>query len=171
MDQHLDNCLTRHQSRPTIDDKRGGALMKTPWHIWVVGTLSLLWHSFGALDYTMSQTRNAAYFAMFDDQTRAGMLAYLDAYPFWASCAWAIGVWGAVLGSALILLRSRHAVSLLWLSMLGLIANTAQTFVFATSSLPILTDGNAKLFTLLIFFVLALVVAYAARQAKRGNLR
>jgi hypothetical protein len=31
---------------------------KTPWHLWVVGILSLLWNAFGGYDYTMTQLRD-----------------------------------------------------------------------------------------------------------------
>jgi len=34
---------------------------KTPWHLWVIGVISLLWNSTGAMDFTMTQARNAAY--------------------------------------------------------------------------------------------------------------
>jgi hypothetical protein len=26
----------------------------TPWHLWLVGVLALLWNSFGAFDYVMT---------------------------------------------------------------------------------------------------------------------
>ena len=38
---------------------------KTPWHIWVVGVGSLLWHLIGATDYVMTQTKNEQYMANF----------------------------------------------------------------------------------------------------------
>ena len=28
--------------------------MKTPWHLWVVGVVSLLWNGFGGYDFIMS---------------------------------------------------------------------------------------------------------------------
>jgi hypothetical protein len=145
--------------------------MKTPWHIWVVGLGSLIWHAGGAFDYTMSQTRNASYLAMIPDDIRPQMIAYLDSYPVWATAAWAIGVWGAVLGSVLILMRSRHAVAALWLSMAGLVANTANTYLVSDVNLDMISGTNAKLFSLLIFAVLALVLFYANRQRSLGRLR
>jgi len=27
----------------------------TPWHVWVVGIVALLWNAMGALDYTMTE--------------------------------------------------------------------------------------------------------------------
>ncbi|WP_292093733.1 hypothetical protein [Brevundimonas sp.] len=31
--------------------------MKTPWHLWLVGVLSLLWSSYGAFDFIQTTTR------------------------------------------------------------------------------------------------------------------
>ena len=83
--------------------------MKTPWHIWVVGILSLLWNAGGGFDYVMARTQNPAYVEMIPADFRAEFLAYLDTMPVWASAGWGVGVWGSILGSVLILLRSRHA--------------------------------------------------------------
>lgn len=144
--------------------------MKTPWHIWVVGLLSLIWHAGGAFDYTMSHLRPAFYINMIPEDIRPQMLAYLDGYPAWATAAWALGVWGAVVGSALILLRSRHAVAAFWVSLAGLVVNTAHNYLVSDVNLDQITGTGAKLFTLAIFVILALVLAYASRQRSLGRL-
>ena len=64
--------------------------MKTPWHLWVIGILALLWNAGGAYDYILIKTRNADYFAAMTAQH----IAYLDAFPLWVGMAWALGVWG-----------------------------------------------------------------------------
>src|SRR5687767_4451129 len=85
---------------------------KAPWHLWVIGIVSLLWHCFGGYDYIMSQTRNADYMRMMTEpygiDTQLA-LEYFDSFPLWADTAWALGVWGAVAGSILLLIRSRYA--------------------------------------------------------------
>ena len=141
--------------------------MRTPWHLWAVGGASLIWHAGGAFDYLMSHLRPAFYMEMMPP----GMVAYLDGYPAWATAAWAVGVWGAVLGSVLILLRSRRAVPVLWLAMAGLVVNTAHTYLIAEGDLEALTGPVARLFTFAIFVILALVLAYAGRQRGLGRLR
>ena len=78
---------------------------RTPWHLWAVGGLALLWNGFGGYDYVMTQTNNAAYLAQFTPEQRA----YFDSFPMWMEVVWAVGVWGAVLGSVLLLLRSKWA--------------------------------------------------------------
>src|SRR3712207_1087839 len=81
---------------------------RTPWHLWLVGVLSLLWNGFGAYDYLMTNTQGDAYLRSMG-LTEAQM-AYYDAMPAWMTAVWAIGVWGATLGSVLLLLRRRWAV-------------------------------------------------------------
>ena len=78
--------------------------VKTPWHLWLVGVVSLLWNAFGAYDYTMTNLRNQAYLDSMGYPAEG--IAYLDAFPIWAHSGWALGVWGAVIGSVLLLMRS-----------------------------------------------------------------
>ena len=79
---------------------------KTPFHLWIVGVLGLVWNSYGCYDYLMTNTRNAEYLAQFPPE----MMQVIDAFPLWVMAAWAFGVWGAIAGSVLLLMRSRFAV-------------------------------------------------------------
>ena len=78
-----------------------------PWHFWAIAAVGLLWNSFGALDYTMTQLRNPSWIGQID----AEMLATIDAAPVWATSAWALGVWGSFVGAVLLLIRSRRAAT------------------------------------------------------------
>ena len=78
---------------------------QTPWHLWAVGIISLCWNGFGAYDYLMTVTHDANWLAKFPP----GAIAIVDAFPAWAVAAWAAGVWVSVLGSLLLLIRSRAA--------------------------------------------------------------
>ena len=84
-----------------------GETSKTPLGFWIISGLSLLWNAFGAFDYTMTQTKNAEYLAAFTPEQRT----YFESFPTWMEAAWALGIWGALAGSALLLLRNRHAVT------------------------------------------------------------
>lgn len=132
-----------------------------PWHLWAVGVISLLWNAFGGYDYLMQNTRNADYIA----QLPAEAVQHLDALPYWAIGFWTLGVWGAVLGSLLLLLRSRLAVWAFAGSLLGLAANTAYT---ATSELP---SGEPIGLTIAIWAVAIGLLIYAIRMRKAGVLR
>ena len=45
--------------------------VKTPWHLWLVGILGLLWSTMGATDYFMTQTGNEAYLSNFTPEQLA----------------------------------------------------------------------------------------------------
>ena len=126
----------------------------TPKHIWIVGILSLVWNAFGAFDYVMTNTRNAAYLANFPP----GMMDIIDAFPVWVMAAWAFGVWGALAGSVLLLLRSRHAVMAFSLSLLGLAASTFYQFGIDA---PEVMGMNAM--TLIIWIIAVLLLLYSIR--------
>jgi hypothetical protein len=137
----------------------------TPWHLWAVGIVSLLWNAVGGLDYTITQTRNAAYMA----QVMPDQMSYLDTLPAWMIAAWAIGVWCAVLGSILLLLRSRWAVPVFALSLAGLIVTQVQQGT--TPGSPMRDSAGAIGFAVFLFVVALALLLYARAMAKRGVLR
>lgn len=96
-----------------------------PWHLWVVGVVSLLWNAMGAADYTMSQIENRDWYAMmgFDERMTDAAIAFIDSAPLWADAAWAFGVWGGLAGSVLLLARNRWAVTAFGISIAGAVAS------------------------------------------------
>lgn len=139
---------------------------KAPMHLWVVGIVSLLWNSFGAFDYTMTQTRNQAYLAQFTDAQRA----YFESFPVWMEAAWAFGVWGALAGSILLLLRSRHAVTAFAVSLAGLALSSLWQFVLSPTPMPEMPPA-AEIMNLVIWAVAIGLLYYAWRQKGAGVLR
>jgi hypothetical protein len=139
---------------------------RTPWHLWVVGVLSLLWNAGGAIDYVMTQTRNARYLAAFSPEQRA----WFESFPAWMTAAWALGVWGAILGSLLLLLRSRWAVHAFAISLAGLVVATVYQYFIGAMPESLKTNGGMG-FTAVLWIVAALLLWYAVRQRAAGVLR
>lgn len=136
----------------------------TPWHLWVVGVVALLWNGFGGYDYLMSHLQGAAYYqqvGMSDAQ-----IAYMAAYPTWMHGVWALGVWGAVAGSVLLLLRSRFALHAFVLSLLGIVGSNGYA---------LFTPGGWALMGGVITVVIAAIgvalLLYAWAMTRRGVLR
>jgi hypothetical protein len=140
--------------------------MRTPWHLWVIGILSLLWNGVGAYDYFMTQTNNAAYLSMLTEAQRAMM----DSRPVWFDAVWAIGVWGSVAGSLLLLLRSRAAVWAFAASFIGLILSSVWQFGIADPSALETTGSFALAMTVVIAVVILLLWVYARAMLRRGVL-
>jgi len=96
------------------------AIESTPKHLWIVGGLATLWNGFGCYEYLMTRTQGAAYIkSMMPDVEAGAYMAYIDGFPLWASVGWALGVWGGLAGSILLLMRNRHAVLAYGLSLVG----------------------------------------------------
>ncbi len=141
--------------------------VKTPWHIWAVGVVSLLWNAIGAFDYTMTKLGNADYMASFT----ADQQAYFQGFPVWANIGWAFGVWASVLGSLLLLVRSRHAVTAFAVSLAGLAVSCFYQFGLHYDDLQRLFGSFPMVFTAIIWIVLIALFVYARRQAAAGVLR
>ncbi|WP_271077188.1 hypothetical protein [Aurantiacibacter sp. MUD61] len=144
----------------------------TPWHLWVIGIVTLIWHAGGALDYTMTQTRNADYLQAAADQAGVSldvMLDYFTTFPAWADAAWALGVWGGFFGSLLLLFRSRFALYAFAVSLAGLAVSTVYQ---STANMPAeLNTAFTWIFTAVICIVLILLIIYSRAMAAKGVLR
>jgi hypothetical protein len=139
----------------------------TPKHLWAVGILSLLWNAFGAADYTMTELGNLAWFEMMGLGSEE--LAWTRSFPTWTVAAWAVGVWGSVAGSLLLLARSRHAITAFLLALLGASASFAYQFT-ADDKPASLAGGAAVLMPVVIMILIVAQWYYARRQAAAGVL-
>ena len=137
---------------------------RTPWHLWAVGGLALLWNGYGGYDYVMTQTNNAAYLAQFTPEQRA----YFDSFPMWMEVVWAVGVWGAVLGSVLLLLRSKWAFHAFLAS---LIAFAASVVYGQTSGGAAVMGTTGMVFSAAIFLLGLGFVMYSRMMTRKGVLR
>lgn len=139
----------------------------TPKHLWVVGILSLLWNAFGAYDYTMSHVGGAAYFESMG--LDAAAYEWFQTLPGWSIAAWAVGVWGSVVGSILLLMRSRHAASAFLVSLVGAVISFA--YQFASVRPDSLQGGTVTIMPVAILILIVAQWYYARRQAAAGVLR
>ena len=137
---------------------------RTPWHLWVIGIVALLWNLVGAYDYLMTQTENAAYMGRFT----AEQLEYWYGFPTWVVASWAIAVWGGVLGAVLLLLKKRLAAPVFLVSFLAMVLTSIHNFL--------LSDGAAIMgmpavaFSGVIFLFALGLWLYARAMARQGVL-
>ena len=138
------------------------ATVKTPWHLWAVGVVTLLWNAVGIMSYMMTELGQLDALGMTPDQ-----IAYFDTFPAWATAFWALGVWGAFFGSLLLLLRSRFAVHSLAISVVGLIGTTY--FQRVATTLPADMQNNGL--DLAIWVITLFTLWYALKMRREGVLR
>jgi hypothetical protein len=144
---------------------------RAPAHLWIVGILSLLWNGFGAFDYTMTRMRNTDYLASaMPGVDPNATLAWIDAFPIYAQIGWALGVWLGLLGSVLLLLRSRWAVWSYGLSLVGAVLGLGYQVALA----PPLAGAEGAMFTLMPYVIILVALGlflYARAMERKGLLR
>lgn len=144
-----------------------GAPIRTPWHLWLVGVVAVLFNSIGVFDFVMTMAQGEAYMA------GAGMTqAQIDHYlhmPAWMTLDWAVGVFGAFAGSVLILLRNKLAWPVLAVSLAAFLLSVVYTYH--------LSDGGKVMghqmavMSGVIAALLAFFTGYAWWMTRRGVLR
>lgn len=144
------------------------APVRTPMHLWIVGSLALLWNCFGAYDYVMTRMHNMTYIA----QSMPGVdphaaLAWVDGMPLYAQVGWALGVWGGLIGALMLVMRSRYALWAFAVSMLGIVLGMGYQLLLA----PPLNGAGGKIIQYIVILIGAALLAYSQAMVKRGILR
>jgi hypothetical protein len=141
---------------------------KPPLHLWIVGGLATLWNAFGCYDYFMTRTQGAPYIeSMMPGLDGEAMMAYINSFPAWASAGWALGVWGGLLGSVLLLMRHRWAVIALGVSLAGAVIGIGYQLANPVGIAGMDSGFNAVVPYLIIAIAIALFF-YARAMRARG---
>ncbi|HEY7959053.1 MAG TPA: hypothetical protein VID20_03235 [Sphingomicrobium sp.] len=141
------------------------AQVRTPVHLWVVGVLAFLWNCFGCYDYLMTNLKSQAYLAQFT----ADQIAYMDNLPRWLTAFWALGVWGGLVGSILLLIRNRYAVWAFGASFVGAVIGLGYQLVITTMPAS-MKQGMMGVMPYVIILVTAFLFWYAWNAEKKGLL-
>ena len=135
----------------------------TPWPLWLVGVLASIWNGYGAFDFTATVTRWAPYMSNYTEEQQA----FFYSFPAWQYVIWALGVWGALIGSILLLMRSRYAV---WAFAVSL-AGATISMIYSLSLKDVPEGASNPAFAAIIILIAALLLFYAWRMTRRGVLR
>jgi hypothetical protein len=143
------------------------APVKSPWHLWLVGLIAVLFNSIGVFDFVMTMAQGATYLAgagMTPDQ-----IAHYQQMPSWMTVVWAIGVFGAFLASILLLLRRKQASPVFILSLVAFVVSLLYTYVLTNGGAVMgrqMAITSAVIAGLLVFFSW-----YSRSMARRSVLR
>lgn len=143
------------------------AAVKTPWHLWPVGILAILFNAIGVYDFVMHMVQGTAYLAS-AGMTPAQIAHYQD-MPVWMTLAWALGVFGAFIASLLLLFRKRLAFPVFMLSLAAFLVNLVYTYGLTKGGAvmgPPMAITNAVIAGLLLLFT-----GYAGAMTARRVLR
>ena len=103
-------------------------LTKPHWLFWVVCIIALLWNVAGSANYLM-QT-NASNVANMPQTYQA----FIETRPAWATAAFAITVFAAVIGSILLLLKRYSAMLLFVISTIALMFVSIHAAIFVNAN-------------------------------------
>ena len=135
---------------------------RAPWHLWVVGALSLLWNASGAWVFVQAQSGAA----MDMDATE---IAYYAAQAMWFVTVTDVAFAAAILAAIALLLRSRWAVHLYGLSIAAIVVTSAYDIAQGTALL--LQDQGWLILSCVTTCLAILQLVYAMVMRKRGVLR
>ena len=137
--------------------------VKPPVWFWVVGVVGLLWNLMGAMAYIGQ--------AYMTDEIKAALpadqQALLENIPAWATAAFAIAVWGGVLGCIALLLRKKWARPVLVISLLGILVQMSYSF-FMSNALEVYGTGQGMVMPLLIIVIGVVLVLFAKSTQNKG---
>jgi hypothetical protein len=136
----------------------------TPLHLWIVGIVSLLWNFMGIFDYLMTKFQAEFYMGQFTPE----QLAYFTSFPAWFTVFWALGVWGAFVGSIGLLMRKKWALWAFGISFFGLVVSSIYNFGLSNGA-EIMGSGGLA-FTAAIYVVAVSLLLYTGSQVKKGVL-
>jgi len=121
------------------------SIIKPPTWFWVVSVLGLIWNLIGAMSFL-----NEAFVAEEMEQALSiEPVRIVENTPAWAMAAFAIAVWGGVLGCLGLLLRKKWAHTLFLISLVGILSYFGYSY-FMTNIDVIYDTFQAKLIPLLI---------------------
>ncbi len=124
---------------------------KPPIWFWIVSLAALLWNSAGAYMYLQQAYNTEVHQAMYTPE----QLEMVNNMPSWATAAFAIAVFGGVLGCIGLLLRKKWAKSIFILSLLGIVVQMIYN-IFISGALEVYGPGAVAMpiMTLVIGFLL-----------------
>jgi hypothetical protein len=140
----------------------GATAQRTPWHVWVVGIVAVLWNVSGA--YTIVSAQSGATMDM-----DAREIAYYAAQAQWFKVVTDVALFAAIGAAFALLLRSKFAVRLYGLSLAAIVFTSVYDIAQGTA---LLLQGRDWLILACVTTGLAVLqLLYAIWLRKRGVLR
>jgi hypothetical protein len=138
----------------------GGA--RTPWHLWLVGAVALVFVGFGAVDFVATVTRFGPYVSNFPPE----LMEYFYGLPVWIYAIWGVTIAAGLIGAVLLLLRRKLAAPLIAVSTIGPIQSLVLPMLY-----PPPIEYGGPISATVITAIPVLLFVYAVRMTRRGILR
>lgn len=130
-----------------------------PVWFWIVAIVALIWNLMGAMAYIDQMSMTPEVLAALPDEQRV----LYETVPAWATGAFAIAVFGGVLGCLLLLLKKKLAITLFIISLLGVLVQMFHSF-FMTNSFEVFGPGG--LIMPIMVIIIAILLIWFSKTAK-----
>ncbi len=134
----------------------------TPWHLWVVGGLLLIWNGMAVFDYVATVVRYEPYLSGYPEQV---LDYYFDA-PAWMYVMWGVASFGGLVGAVFLLLRRKIAVPIFAVGWMCSVAAAIYTYLN-----PPPEGGGDIAFYIVVLIAALMVLFYLVWLSRRGVLR
>ncbi len=131
---------------------------------WILAIIALIWNSMGVNAYLQQQYNTE----VFKNQMTPEQLEMVYATPSWAIAAFALAVFGGLLGSLALLLRKKIANILFTISLLGIVAKMTYNF-FITNSMETYGPGDMIMLIMIVIIGIFLFM-YSKTSINKGWL-
>ncbi len=131
---------------------------------WVISVLAFLWNIMGVNAYLQQEFQTDSFKAMYTSE----QLSLIVNAPAWSTAAFAIAVFGGLLGSIGLLLRKKWAHPVFLISLVGVLVQMFYNF-FIIDSIAVYGPG-ALIMPVMIIVVGFLLIWYSKYSFKKGWL-
>ncbi|MFT3669488.1 MAG: hypothetical protein QM795_13135 [Pseudoxanthomonas sp.] len=129
---------------------------------WLTGVFALVWNLIGVAFWYLQTNMSAERLALMSEGDRQ----IYDATPGWLNIAFAVAVFGGVLGALGLLLKKRWAGTMFLLSLIGLLVQMISAYVVTPAWA---VYGPAGLVMPAVFVLIALFLLWYANKAQARN--
>ncbi len=137
--------------------------VKPPAWFWIISVLALIWNLMGVMAYL----GNVFITDDMKAELTAEQLTLMEGTPSWITAAFAIAVWGGLLGCIALLLRKKWAKAILMISMFGILVQMAHSF-FLTNASEVYGQVQGVIMPLLVI-VIGIALVFFARLANKRH--
>lgn len=102
---------------------------KPPVWFWIIGVIAIIWNAMGVMQYLLQAYSTDSFKAQYTEE----QLELISNVPAWATAAFALAVFGGLLGSLFLLLRKKIAYMFFLISLIAVIVQLYHNFVVIDS--------------------------------------
>ncbi|WP_209400260.1 hypothetical protein [Pseudozobellia sp. WGM2] len=137
-------------------------LKKPPTWFWVISVIALLWNIIGVMAYLADAYMSVETLAELSQEQR---MLY-ESRPAWATGAFALAVWGGLIGSIGLLLRKKWAYILFIISLIAVLAQNVYQF-FLSNTFDVL--GTAAMAFPILIIIIGILLILFSNWAKKNE--